>query len=300
MVDSPGAGQTPSANTSPGSPGPQAAASLENDSEKKFSVVLPYFNEAGFIGETLKTWFAQDRKPDQLILVDNGSTDGSTGEAKEVVTAAGIQGIDVVFLTEKEPGKIHALETGCKAVTGEFTVMSDADTIYPTHYLQLCERLFSGSGERISVLMALPEFDRPHAFGSRFRRRYFIILNKIFRKHAFTGGYGQVFRTGALEAAGGFSPRHWPHVLLDHEIMYRIFKNGLSRYHIDLWCQSSLRRDCRKRVRWNLFERLMYQFTPHRFHDWFFYRFLGPRFQKKGLNHLRLREQPWNKKKTEQ
>lgn len=267
--------------------------------KNSFSVVLPYYNEVGYLGKALATWLAQVRKPDQLILVDNGSTDGSTEEAREVIGGSQVKGIDVVFLHEGEPGKIHALATGCRAVTGEFTVLADADTFYPPHYLELCERLFAGSDGRIVALMALPEFDRPLSMGSRVRRRYFIILNKLFRKHAFTGGYGQVFRTEALVAAGGFSARLWPHVLLDHEIMYRVFKKGLSRYDMDLWCQSSLRRTSRRRVRWNLWERLLYQFTPHCCQGWFFYKFLGPRFEKKGLNHIRLREQPWNIEKRD-
>jgi glycosyltransferase involved in cell wall biosynthesis len=263
--------------------------------KRSFAVVLPYFNEADFLERTLESWLNQTRKPDQLILVDNGSTDGSETVARRVLKDTGF--MDVVYLHEFKQGKIHALETGCKAVNCEFIAMSDADTCYPSRYLELCERLFDESGDRVSVLMALPEFNRPNAFPSRLRRRYYIGLHKIFPKHTFTGGYGQVFRASALKEAGGFSEKYWPHVLLDHEIMYRIFKQGLSRYHIDLWCQSSQRRKGRKQVRWNLFERLVYHFTPHAWQDWFFYRFLASRFARRGLSHLRLREKPWQKAK---
>ena len=141
--------------------------------------------------------------------------------------------------------------------------------------------------------MALPEFDKPHALRSRLRRRYFIGLHKLFKKHTFTGGYGQVFRNKALKETGGFSHKIWPYVLMDHEIMYRIFQQGLSKYHMDLWCQSSGCRKDRRQVRWNLLERLLYQLTPYPLQGWFFYRFLGPRFEKRGLNQTRLREQPW-------
>jgi glycosyltransferase involved in cell wall biosynthesis len=256
-----------------------------------FSVVLPYYNEAGFLENTLLSWLNQKRKPDQIILVDNGSTDGSEAVAREVLK--NIDSIEVKFLHESRPGKLYALETGCKAVTCEFVALSDADTFYPAHYLGLCEKLFADSGDRISALMALPEFDRPYAFLSRLRRWYLIGLSKVFKKHTFTGGYGQIFRTRALRQAGGFSEKIWPYVLLDHEIMYRVFKQGLSRYHIDLWCQSSQRRRDRRKVRWNLFERLVYQLTPYPLQEWFFYRFLGPRFEKRGLNQLQLRNKPW-------
>ncbi|NIM16779.1 MAG: glycosyltransferase [Candidatus Aminicenantes bacterium] len=274
---------------------PQPEKNKKPPRNHSFAVVLPYFNEADFLERTLESWVNQTRKPDQLILVDNGSTDGSETVARRALKDAGF--IDVIYLHECKHGKIHALETGCKAVNCEFIAMSDADTYYPSHYLELCEKLFAESDDRVSVLMALPEFNRPHALPSRLRRRYYISLHKIFPKHTFTGGYGQVFRTAALREAGGFSEEYWPHVLLDHEIMYRIFKLGLSRYHIDLWCQSSQRRKGRKQVRWNLFERLVYHFTPHAWQGWFFYRFLASRFAKRGLSHLRLREKPWQKTK---
>jgi glycosyltransferase involved in cell wall biosynthesis len=260
-------------------------------SKGAFSVILPYYNEADFLEKTLSSWLMQTRRPDQIILIDNASTDGSVDIAKH--TLAGVQDIDIVYLQEARPGKVHALETGCRAITGEFAVTSDADTRYPPHYLQLCEQLFSGSDETTAALMALPEGDHPEAYLSRIRRRYFIALHKLFRKHTFTGGYGQIFRTEALARAGGFSEKNWPHVLMDHEIMYRLFKFARSCYHIDLWCQSSQRRQDRRRVRWNLLERILYLLTPHSFQGWFFHRFLGRRFSKRGLNHLRLRERPW-------
>jgi glycosyltransferase involved in cell wall biosynthesis len=261
--------------------------------KNKYSVVIPYYNEEEYLGKTLFSWLSQEKKPDQMILVDNGSTDRSTEAVLKVLDGPDCRAIEIKYLKESKPGKIHALKQGCAAVNCEFTVMSDADTYYPPHYLAQAERMFRNADKSVSALMALPEYSKPDAISSKIRRRYFVLLSKIFKKHAFTGGYGQIFRTDALEKAGGFSETIWPHVLLDHEIMYRIFKNGRTKYHVDLWCQSSLRRSDRRRVRWNLMERLMYQFTPHRFQEWFFYRYLATHFQKRGLNQLRLREKPW-------
>jgi len=256
-----------------------------------FSVLLPYYNEVDYLEQTLITWLSQSRRPDQIILVDNGSNDDSESVARRVLEPAG--DIDIVYMREPRPGKVHALEAGCRKISCEFVAISDADTCYPPHYLELCEQLFTQGGEQIAALMALPEKKHPYARLSRLRRHYFIVLHKCFYKHVFTGGYGQVFRTRSLMMAGGFSEKHWPHVLMDHEIMYRIFQTGLSKYHKDLWCQSSPRRIDRKRVRWNLLERILYILTPYTLQGWFFYRFLGSRFEKRGLNHIRLREKPW-------
>lgn len=256
-----------------------------------FSVLLPYYNEVDYLAQTLTSWLQQSHRPGQIILVDNGSTDGSESIARSILEKA--HDIRLVYLQEPRPGKVHALEIGCQAIDCEFVAMSDADTYYPPHYLKLCEQLFAKADERVAALMALPEAEYPEAFLSKLRRHYFIILHRLFNKHAFTGGYGQVFRTKSLLQAGGYTEKQWPHVLMDHEIMYRIFQFGLSEYHKDLWCQSSLRRHDRKRVRWNLLERILYILTPHSLQGWFFYSFLDNRFAKRGLNHLRLREKPW-------
>jgi glycosyltransferase involved in cell wall biosynthesis len=256
-----------------------------------FSVVLPYYNEIDFLLNTLKSWLRQTKKPAQIILVDNGSTDGSEAFIKSIFKE--VNDIDLVYLQEPKPGKTHALKKGCAAVNSEFVALADADTYYPPHYLEFSLILFNQSSPRTSVIMALDENGNPDAFFSIFRRKLLIMAHSIWKKHAFTGGYGQVFRTRSLEEAGGFSERIWDYVLLDHEIIYRIGKKGLTLYHIDLWCKPSTRRRDRNRVSWNTFEKAVYFSTPHRFQGWFFYRFLASRFKKRGLSQLNLREKTW-------
>lgn len=255
------------------------------------SVVLPYYNEAQFLPDTITSLLSQSHKPDQIILVDNGSTDQSEEIIRECLKKE--KHMVKIFLKEPLPGKIQALQKGCLMVRGEFVALVDADTFYPPHYFKLALNLFRESSARISAVMALDVYRKPYCWASRLRRHYLIFISSIWRKHAFTGGYGQIFRTRALLEAGGFSEKYWSYVLLDHEIMYRIFKKGRSRYHKDLWCNPSSRRKDRKRVRWNIFEQMVYYFTPHIFQDWFFYYFLANRFRKRGLNQQRLREKPW-------
>jgi predicted RND superfamily exporter protein/glycosyltransferase involved in cell wall biosynthesis len=256
-----------------------------------FSVVLCFYNETPFLEETLHCWLRQTRQPDQLILVDNGSTDGSMAVARSMLK--NVSEIEVLYLNEPQPGKVHALKTGCEAVNCDCVVLSDADVYYPSHYLELCERLFSEYDTKLSALMAVDIYGDPDSILSRLKRRSYTVFQKIWPKLSFTGGFGQIFRTDALFEAGGFSESRWPFILMDHEIMYRIFKNGFSLYHKDLWCRPSYRRKKRDRVRWNLFERFLYYLVPYSLHGWFFYGFLASRFKKRDLNHLRLREKPW-------
>ena len=70
--------------------------------------------------------------------------------------------------------------------------------------------------------------------------------------------------------AGGFSAARWNYVLMDHEIMNRMQRQGPSVYHEELWCLHSDRRRDRRDVRWNLLDRLLYRYLPAALGDWFY------------------------------
>ena len=258
----------------------------------KWTFVIPYFNEVDYLGPTLASLIAQTVRPFRLILVDNGSTDGSAALAQ--MATAGLDGIDVIHLTEPRPGKIYALEIAMPQLRTELAAFGDADTWYPPHYLAAAERAFANGGTGLVAVMAVDVTGPPDRLAVRgkvwWRGR---VMGRLLAKQTHTGGFGQTFRTDAFRAAGGYAARHWDYVLLDHEVMQRVLKQGRAAYPADLWCIPSPRRSNRRRVRWTLGERLLYHLTPFAAKDWYFYRFLGPRLARRRLTQLRLREKPW-------
>jgi glycosyltransferase involved in cell wall biosynthesis len=267
------------------------ARSTADAAAPSWSVVIPYYNEAAFLPKTLASLMAQELRPFRLVLVDNASTDGSAAICREIT--ADHPGIETIHLHEKRPGKIHALERALAHVDTPFVALGDADTWYPPHYLRRCDALFARAPEDVVAVMAMDVYGDPAGWRAKARRATYMLIARLLSKQAHTGGYGQSFRTEALKRVGGFSERHWPYVLLDHEIMQRLFKIGRSRYDFDLWCMPSPRRADRRSVRWNLAERLLYHATSYRLKDWYFYRFLAPRLARRKLGHLTLREKPW-------
>lgn len=254
----------------------------------RWTFVIAYYNEADFLPATLASLAAQT-VPFRLVLVDNGSTDGSDAVAR----AFAAPGVEVVHVHEPRPGKIHALESAMTELTTELCAFGDADTWYPPHYLAEAQRAFDAD-RRVVAVMALGV----DASGQRLRRALYAgLVAKLLSKQTHTGGYGQAFRTAVLVRAGGFSERHWPYVLLDHEIMQRVAKLGRVVYPYRFWAKPSPRRSDRRRVRWTLAERLLYHATPFAAKDWYFYRFLGPRLKARGITHLNLRDKPWEAKR---
>jgi glycosyltransferase involved in cell wall biosynthesis len=267
--------------------GPQQGRALS----RNWSVLIPYYNEAGFLPRTLSSLLNQQLAPARLILVDNGSTDGSATLARQVM--AGVDDIETLYLDEPRPGKIHALQTGLAAVESKFVALCDADTCYPPHYLYQANRLFARSEPDVVAVIAADIYHDPQSWRGWLQRAKIIGASRLLTKQAHAGSCGHNLRTEAARRAGGFSTAYWPYVLEDHEIMHRLFRVGRARYHLDLWCMPSPRRSNAAATSWTLAERLLYNLTCYSLKDWYFYRFLKTRLEKRNLTGLKLRERTW-------
>ena len=89
------------------------------------SVVLAAFNEEPVIARTLRSILTSDYPILEVIVVDDGSTDGTSDEVRTVMA----QDPRVVLLRQPNTGKAHALNNGVEIATGDFVVTLDADTI---------------------------------------------------------------------------------------------------------------------------------------------------------------------------
>lgn len=258
----------------------------------RWTIVIPYFNEAKWLPATLDSLSRQTLRPFRVVLVDNGSTDNSPALARD--WAAQQQGIEVSLLTQPVPGQVHALHMGIAAVDSEFLAICDADTLYPPHYLAAATRHMDAAPAGTIGFIAHDTGPDPDTFGERLGRwLYTHIIPRLLTHQAHGGGYAHLFRTAPFKASGGYDPALWPYVLKDHELVNRLWKRGRIAYAEDLWIQPSPRRADRKGVRWTLFERILYHATLPGQKDWFFYRFLGPRFAARGQKDTVLRQQSW-------
>lgn len=259
-------------------------------SKDALTVVLPFYNEEDYIADTLQSLLAQRRRPDELALVDNGSTDASVDICRAFQGAHAQLPIRIVM--EKRPGKVFALETGFEGVATEYVAFCDADTVYPPHYFELALRLLGTDGEAIGA-MALGLTAPPDSVKGAFERWKGALVGAALARQCHTGGYGHVYRTEMLRRSGGYSPARWPYMQADHEVVHQALKVGRCRYHRDLWCRPSARRTERANVSWTLLEVLLYHATPFALKDWYFYSFLRARFERRRMLNVNLRERPW-------
>jgi len=98
----------------------------------KLSIIIPVYNEAATVAKIIQTVKKQplSQITKEIIVVDDGSTDGTTKIVKS------ISGIKKVFLI-KNKGKGAALRAGLKQVTGQYVLIQDADLEYSPADIQL-------------------------------------------------------------------------------------------------------------------------------------------------------------------
>src|SRR5712691_908693 len=95
----------------------------------RLSIIIPVFNEATTIGAIIER--VQQAPLDlerELVVVDDGSTDGTPGELRKL--AAAHPGTIRVVTHEKNLGKGAALRSGFACAAGEIVLIQDADLEY--------------------------------------------------------------------------------------------------------------------------------------------------------------------------
>lgn len=108
--------------------------SLDNEGEhtqdvtrKTVSLLLPGHNEASALRQTILSMQEQTVKPNQIIVVSDGSTDGMEKEADKL-KKEGL--IDIVLSTDIRCGKSAAANLGLGYCTGELVIITDVDTSF--------------------------------------------------------------------------------------------------------------------------------------------------------------------------
>lgn len=217
------------------------------------SVVIPAFNSAWSIRDTLRSALHQTLADIEVIVVNDGSTDA----LPEVVApiAAGDGRVRVV--TQANAGLAAARNRGLREARADFVAFIDADDLWHPAFLQ-------------KVLAAL-RADPAAPFG------YALLLrtdvdNRVIPtprwhhvpRHDFIGilevntvgnGSASVFRRAAIEAAGGFDEtlrargaqgaedwklalrlarRHAPALVAEQLVAYRLVPGGMSQSRPDL------------------------------------------------------------------
>uniref|UniRef100_UPI000A364522 bifunctional polysaccharide deacetylase/glycosyltransferase family 2 protein n=1 Tax=Streptomyces africanus TaxID=231024 RepID=UPI000A364522 len=167
------------------------------------SVLVPAYNEAKCIEQTVRSLVASDH-PIEVLVIDDGSTDGTA----RIVENLGLPGVRVI--RQLNAGKPAALNRGIANARYDLIVMMDGDTVFePTTVRELVQPFgdprvgaVAGNakvGNRDSLIGAWQHIE--YVMGFNLDRRMYDVLRCM---PTIPGAVG-AFRRGALERVGGMS-----------------------------------------------------------------------------------------------
>ena len=105
------------------------------------SIIVPVYNAENFLEETVRSVISQSFTDWELILIDDGSTDGSGKLADRL--AAGFFNIKVIH--KSNGGLSSARNAGLDTAKGDFIFFLDADDLIPAYCLEVLARLQENS-----------------------------------------------------------------------------------------------------------------------------------------------------------
>jgi glycosyltransferase involved in cell wall biosynthesis len=112
-----------------------------------FTVIVPVYNRADLVGETIESVLSQKYADFELILVDDGSLDDSVVKMQEYQDK---DGRVILHRLEKNLGRCAARNKGLELAKGEWICYLDSDDTYYSNHLQLLHELIQGNPKHLA------------------------------------------------------------------------------------------------------------------------------------------------------
>ena len=204
------------------------------------TAIVCAYNESRLLPACLYSLKAQTRPPDEILVINNASTDETAAVARAV---AGVRVVD-----EPRKGLVVARETARRMASSDVLAFVDADCRAPIAWLERVERRFADDARCIAITGPYRFYDWRWS-GRALIRFYDIIVAPP--THAVVHGvcgigavlYGGNFavRRDALTSIGGFDERIEFHGE-DTNLGRRLTPVGRIRLCADCWVWTSARR----------------------------------------------------------
>lgn len=144
----------------------------------KLSIIIPCFNEKEHLPKLISMVKNSPVPDKEIILVDDGSNDGTT----DLIKAEIEQECDKVIYHSRNMGKGAAINTALKHITGDIVIIQDADLEYdPQEYPKLIAPIIDGRADVVFGSRFLGEGPhRVHLFWHYVGNRFLTVLSNMF------------------------------------------------------------------------------------------------------------------------
>jgi glycosyltransferase involved in cell wall biosynthesis len=175
----------------------------------KISVVIPTYNNAALLRETLDGVYAQSFRDFEVIVIDDGSTDDTASSVKNY-------GQNIRYVHQSNQGPAAARNKGASLARGEIIAFCDHDDVWNPRHLETMLRCFSEHPEAAMCFGDAEYFGTGIAGGARHIHPK--VLRAMLNKKVATRRLWQCWvasmsvvavRKSAFDALGGLHAKIW-------------------------------------------------------------------------------------------
>jgi cellulose synthase/poly-beta-1,6-N-acetylglucosamine synthase-like glycosyltransferase len=202
-------------------PAPSPAPARTPYQDGKLTVVVPAYNEAASIADTIRSLQNQTRPIDEIVIIDDFSSD-NTGEIARSL------GVTVIRPPKNTGSKAGAQNFALGDVTSEFTMAIDADTTLAPDAIELIMAALDDPQVVAACGFVVPRY--VHTVWERGRYVEYLLsftfykpIQDYFEKPLIASGCFSVYRTKILKAHGGWNTRT---VTEDMDLTWSFYEAG--------------------------------------------------------------------------
>ena len=189
--------------------------------ESRLTVIVPAYNEAGSVGETVRSLLDQTTPPECVLVIDDCSTDATA-------TAAAAAGATVITPPANTGSKAGAQTFALDHVVTELVMAVDADTTLAPDAVETLLAAFDNPTTAAACGSVLPRhvrttWERGRYVEYLFAFSFFKRIQDHFGKPMIASGCFSAYRTAVLRDVGGWSTRTMAE---DMDLTWTLYRHG--------------------------------------------------------------------------
>lgn len=211
-----------------------ASSSVEGRGDR-VSVVIPLFNHVPYIGRAIDSVISQTVPAEEIIVIDDGSSDGSADRMRQICAAHP----EIIFWSWPNQGAHHALNAGILRATGDYIAILNSDDCFHPDRFAACLEAMRAHPEADLVATAVRFVDAdgtPIGNGWYEEAIAFFRANRSLPLALFHGNFlvstsNFFLRRRIFERVGYFAPLRYAH---DLEFVLRLVGAGRGIHFVDV------------------------------------------------------------------
>lgn len=197
----------------------------------KFTILIPAYNEAQTIGKCVRSVLAANYPNKEVIIIDDGSTDGTGDVVKSLKRR--FHRSKITLIRQKNSGKGAALNKGINRAKGEFVMILDADSTISRDALKNAVKYFDERA--VKAVASSVSLDDNNSWLGLLQKVEYMLAYRMKRSQTvlnveyIVGGAGSIYRLSTLKQVFGY--RHNT-MTEDIDLSMKVVARGNKAYRV--------------------------------------------------------------------